>query len=116
MAKYHPETGVIPLGRMGTPEEVAARLSFSPPKMQPMSPVFCSLSMADSWPSTWSKAVSQLVWSRKGREEWFSLRENHERRRGFDLHQSRTALEKRLDYIDRSLDRERPSLGQTYWH
>jgi hypothetical protein len=30
-----------------------------------------------------SKAVSQLLWSYKGREEWFSLGENHERRRGF---------------------------------
>ena len=29
------------------------------------------------------KAVSQLPWSHKGREEWFSLGENHERRRGF---------------------------------
>jgi hypothetical protein len=28
------------------------------------------------------KAVSQLLWSHKGREEWFSLGENHERRRG----------------------------------
>jgi hypothetical protein len=25
------------------------------------------------------KAVSQLLWSHKGREEWFSLGENHER-------------------------------------
>jgi hypothetical protein len=24
------------------------------------------------------KAVSQLLWSHKGREEWFSLGENHE--------------------------------------
>ncbi len=28
MAKYHPETGVIPLGRMGTPEEVAGPALF----------------------------------------------------------------------------------------
>src|ERR1700677_1859510 len=28
-------------------------------------------------------AVSQLLWSREGRDEWFSLRENHERRGGF---------------------------------
>jgi hypothetical protein len=28
------------------------------------------------------KAVPQLLWLRKGREEWFSLAENHERRRG----------------------------------
>jgi hypothetical protein len=34
-------------------------------------------------------AVSQLLWSQKGREEWFSLRENHERRRGFGLYQLR---------------------------
>jgi NAD(P)-dependent dehydrogenase (short-subunit alcohol dehydrogenase family) len=26
--KYHPETGVIPLGRMGTPEEVAGPALF----------------------------------------------------------------------------------------
>jgi hypothetical protein len=36
-----------------------------------------------------SRAISQLLWSHKGREEWFSLRENHERRRGFGLHQLR---------------------------
>jgi hypothetical protein len=36
-----------------------------------------------------AKAVSQLLWSQKGREEWFSLGENHERRRGFGLHQLR---------------------------
>jgi hypothetical protein len=35
------------------------------------------------------RAVSQLLWSHKGREEWFSLGENHERRLGFGLHQLR---------------------------
>src|ERR1700685_4309866 len=29
--------------------------------------------------STPLKAVSQLLWSHKGREEWFSLGENHEK-------------------------------------
>ena len=28
------------------------------------------------------RAVSQLLWFHKGREEWFSLAENHERRHG----------------------------------
>jgi hypothetical protein len=32
------------------------------------------------------KAVSQLLWPDKDREEWFSLGENHERRRDFGLH------------------------------
>ena len=35
------------------------------------------------------RAVSQLLRSYKGREEWFSLGENHEWRRGFGLHQLR---------------------------
>jgi hypothetical protein len=35
------------------------------------------------------RAVSQLLWSHEGREEWFSLGENHERRRGFGLNQLR---------------------------
>jgi hypothetical protein len=46
------------------------------------------------------KAVSQLLWSRKGREEWFSLGENHERRRGFGLHQLRNRYSRR--FIDPS--------------
>ena len=32
--------------------------------------------------SGFTRAVSQLLWPHKGREEWFSLGENHERRRG----------------------------------
>jgi SAM-dependent methyltransferase len=39
-----------------------------------------------------ARAVSQLLWSHKGREEWFSLGENHERRRGFGLHQLRNCF------------------------
>ena len=35
------------------------------------------------------KAVSQLLWPDKGREEWFSLGENHEKILGFDLDQLR---------------------------
>jgi hypothetical protein len=35
------------------------------------------------------KAVSQLLWPQKVREEWFSLRENHERLFRFGLHQLR---------------------------
>jgi hypothetical protein len=38
------------------------------------------------------KAVSQLLWPDKDREEWFSLGENHERRRGFGLHQLRNCM------------------------
>ena len=34
-------------------------------------------------------AVSQLLWPDKDREEWFSLRENHERLFCFGLHQLR---------------------------
>jgi hypothetical protein len=34
----------------------------------------------------------QLLWSDEGREEWFSLRENHERRRGFDYIHCETAI------------------------
>ena len=34
-----------------------------------------------------SKAVSQLLWSVKIRDEWFSLEENHEKLFGFGLHQ-----------------------------
>jgi hypothetical protein len=30
-----------------------------------------------------SKAVSQLLWSEKDREVWFSLKENHEKACGF---------------------------------
>ena len=37
-------------------------------------------------------AVSQLLWSHKGREELFSLGENHERRRGFGLPICETAI------------------------
>ena len=33
------------------------------------------------------KAVAQLLWPHKGREEWFSWRENHEKLRGFGLRQ-----------------------------
>jgi hypothetical protein len=36
------------------------------------------------------KSVSQLLWSRKGREDWFSLRENHERLFRSGLHQLRS--------------------------
>src|ERR1700733_3159277 len=36
-----------------------------------------------------SKAVSQLLRPEKGREEWFSLGENHEKTLGFGLHQLR---------------------------
>jgi hypothetical protein len=35
------------------------------------------------------RAVSQLLWSEKDREEWFSLRENHEKAYRFGLHQLR---------------------------
>ncbi len=43
-----------------------------------------------------SRAVSQLLWSHKGREEWFSLGENHERRRRSpDFLQRGTSSEKR---------------------
>jgi hypothetical protein len=35
------------------------------------------------------KAVSQLLWPDKDREEWFSVGENHAGRRGFGLHQLR---------------------------
>jgi hypothetical protein len=43
--------------------------------------------------SAGTKAVSQLLGSHKDREEWFSLGENHERRRGFRLHQLRNRLD-----------------------
>jgi hypothetical protein len=33
-----------------------------------------------------SKAVSQLLWSGKGREEWFSLGENHDELLRFGLY------------------------------
>ena len=33
------------------------------------------------------KAVAQLLWPHKDREEWFSLRENHEKLLGFGLRQ-----------------------------
>jgi hypothetical protein len=36
-----------------------------------------------------TRAVSQLLRSLKGREEWFSSGGNHERRGGFGLHQLR---------------------------
>ena len=38
-----------------------------------------------------SRAVSQLLWSDKDREEWFSLRENHEKADRFGLHQLRNS-------------------------
>jgi hypothetical protein len=40
-------------------------------------------------PSGWVRAVSQLLWSGKDREEWFSLRENHDKAYRFGLHQLR---------------------------
>ncbi len=40
-------------------------------------------------------AVSQLLWSREGRDEWFSLRENHEKRGGFGLNQLRNRYTRR---------------------
>jgi hypothetical protein len=39
--------------------------------------------------SGFTREVSQLLGSHRGREEWFSLGENHDRRRGFDLNQLR---------------------------
>ena len=33
------------------------------------------------------RAVSQLLWSEKDREVWFSLAENHEKTYRFGLHQ-----------------------------
>ena len=39
--------------------------------------------------SGYTKAVSQLLWSDKDREEWFSLGENHEKASRFGLHQLR---------------------------
>jgi hypothetical protein len=38
------------------------------------------------------RAVSQLLWSKKVREKWFPLRENHERFFRFDLNQLRNRL------------------------
>ena len=38
------------------------------------------------------RAVSQLLWSDKDREEWFSLRENHEKPYRFGLHQAQEQL------------------------
>jgi nuclear transport factor 2 (NTF2) superfamily protein len=46
---------------------------------------------AKSWPQS-ARAVSQLLWSDKDREEWFSLRENHEKGFRFGLHQLRNCL------------------------
>jgi hypothetical protein len=43
-------------------------------------------------PGISSKAVSQLLWSEKDREVWFSLKENHEKAGGFGLHQLRNSL------------------------
>ena len=42
--------------------------------------------------STPLKAISQLLWPDKGREEWFSLGENHEKVPGFGLHQLRNRM------------------------
>jgi hypothetical protein len=39
-----------------------------------------------------NKAVSQLRRSGKDREEWFSLRENHDKTCRFGLHQLRNSL------------------------
>src|SRR5271163_4082250 len=39
-----------------------------------------------------TSAVSQLLWSGKDREEWFSLRENHDKACRFGLHQWRSCL------------------------
>src|SRR5580704_10068017 len=38
------------------------------------------------------KAVSQLLWPDKDREEWFSLGENHERASRFGLHPLRNRI------------------------
>jgi hypothetical protein len=43
-----------------------------------------------------AKAVSQLLWSDKDHEEWFSLGENHEKDPGFELHQLRNRCNGRL--------------------
>jgi hypothetical protein len=43
-----------------------------------------------------STAVSQLLWPDKDREEWFSLRENHEKVLGFGLHQLRNRCRVRV--------------------
>jgi hypothetical protein len=37
------------------------------------------------------RAVSQLLWSQKVREEWFSLEENHEKAYRSGLHQLRNS-------------------------
>ena len=42
------------------------------------------------------RAVSQLLWSEKDREEWFSLRENHEKPIASVYTNCETALERRL--------------------
>ena len=42
-------------------------------------------------------AVSQLLWPGKDREEWFSLEENHEKVRGFGLHQLRNRFSAGLE-------------------
>jgi 2-iminobutanoate/2-iminopropanoate deaminase len=46
--------------------------------------------------SPMAKAVSQLLWSHKDREKWFSLGENHVRRRSFGLHPLRNRCERAL--------------------
>jgi hypothetical protein len=52
--------------------------------------------------SVFIRAVSQLRWPHKGREEWFSLGENQERRRGFGLHQLRNRSERSSALLTRS--------------
>ena len=52
--------------------------------------------------SGFTRAVSQLLWPHKGREEWFSLGENHEKVLGFGLHQLRNRLERGSALLTRS--------------
>src|SRR5271156_2732172 len=42
------------------------------------------------------RAVSELLWSDKSREVWFSLRENHVNGHGFGLHQFRNCFRRDL--------------------
>ena len=65
--------GLIKIARSGFPWE-------KPRKGPWLSRISCSAAL---------RAVSQLLWSHKGREEWFSVAENHERRHGFGLYQLR---------------------------
>jgi len=61
-----------------------------------------------------SRAVSQLLWSQKVREEWFSLEENHEKAYRSGLHQLRNSSKALCAAVGKALPGSHATLNSLF--